>query len=60
MEANDALSLRRAQATRELLISRGFDARRVQAVGRGERQPAVATDDEVAEPRNRRTEIIVR
>ncbi len=60
MEANDALSLRRAQATRELLISRGFDARRIQAVGRGERQPAVATDDEVAEPRNRRTEIIVR
>lgn len=60
VEANDALSLRRAQATRELLIGRGFDARRIQAVGRGERDPAVATDDEVAEPRNRRTEIIVR
>lgn len=60
VESNDALSLRRAQATRELLISRGFDARRIQAVGRGERQPAVPTDDEVAEPRNRRTEIIVR
>lgn len=59
-EANDALSLRRAQATREILIQRGFDARRIQAVGRGERDPAVATEDEVAEPRNRRTEIIVR
>ncbi|HMN20614.1 MAG TPA: OmpA family protein [Ottowia sp.] len=59
-EANDALSLRRAQATREMLIQRGFDARRIQAVGRGERDPAVATEDEVAEPRNRRTEIIVR
>lgn len=59
-ETNDALSLRRAQATRELLIGRGFDARRIQAVGRGEREPAVATADEVAEPRNRRTDIIVR
>lgn len=58
--ANDALSLRRAQATRELLIARGFDARRIEAVGRGERDPAVPTADEVAEPRNRRTEIVVR
>ncbi len=60
LEANDALSLRRAQAIRELVIARGFDARRVEAVGRGEREPAVPTDDEVTEPRNRRTEIIVR
>ena len=30
------------------------------AVGRGEREPAVDTPDEVAEPRNRRSEIIVR
>lgn len=60
LEANDALSLRRAQATRELLIQRGFDARRIQAVGRGERDPAVPTEDEAAEPRNRRTEVIVR
>lgn len=58
--ANDALSLQRAQSIRELLIAKGFDARRVEAVGRGEREPAVATDDEVAESRNRRTTIIVR
>lgn len=58
--SNDALSLRRAQATRELLISRGFDPRLIEAVGRGERELAVPTDDETPEPRNRRTEIIVR
>ena len=32
----------------------------VDAVGRGERAPLVATDDEVAEAQNRRAEIIVR
>jgi OOP family OmpA-OmpF porin len=30
------------------------------AIGRGEREPAVPTEDEVAEPRNRRAEIIIR
>lgn len=58
--ANDGLSLQRARAIREMLIQRGFDPRRVQAVGRGEREPVAPTDDEVAEPRNRRTEIVVR
>jgi OOP family OmpA-OmpF porin len=60
LEANDALSLRRAEAVRALIIERGFHAARVRAVGRGERQPLVATDDEVDEPRNRRVEIVVR
>lgn len=57
---NDRLSLERALGLRELLIQRGFPAQRVQAVGRGEREPAVPTDDDVAEPRNRRAEITVR
>lgn len=60
LEANDALSRRRAAAIRELLIQRGFDAARVEAVGRGEREPAVPTADNVAEPQNRRAEIVVR
>ena len=60
VEANDALSLRRAQAVRELVIGRGFDAARVDAVGRGEREPVVETADEVDEPKNRRVEILVR
>ena len=60
VESNDALSLQRAQAVRQLFIDRGFDPARVDAVGRGEREPLVPTDDEVDEPRNRRTEILVR
>lgn len=60
VEANDALSRKRAAAIRELLIQRGFDAARVEAVGRGEREPAVPTADNVAEPQNRRAEIVVR
>ena len=60
VEANDRLSLERAQAIRALLIERGFDAARIEAVGRGEREPAVPTDDEVVEPRNRRAEVVVR
>lgn len=60
LEANDKLSLERAQAIRALLIERGFKAALIDAVGRGEREPAVPTDDEVAEPRNRRAELLVR
>lgn len=59
-ELNDRLSLERALALRERLIQRGFPALRIEAVGRGEREPAVPTDDGVAEPRNRRAEITVR
>ena len=60
LEANDSLSLQRAQAVRDLLIERGFKAALIDAVGRGEREPVVPTEDEVAEPRNRRAEILVR
>lgn len=60
LEANDRLSLERAQAIRTLLIEQGFTADRVEAQGRGEREPLVPTDDEVAEPRNRRAEVLVR
>ena len=60
VESNDALSLQRASAVRELVIQRGFDAARVDAVGRGEREPIVPTADEVDEPKNRRAEIVVR
>lgn len=59
-QANDALSLQRAQALREMLIQRGFEPSRIEAVGRGEREPLVPGADEVAEPRNRRVEIVVR
>ncbi len=59
-DANDALSLRRANAIRDLLVEMGFRGDLVAPVGRGEREPLVATEDDVPEPRNRRAEIIVR
>lgn len=60
VQSNDTLSLQRAQAVRQLVIDRGFDPNRVEAVGRGEREPVVQTADEVEEPKNRRAEIVVR
>ena len=59
-DANDALSLRRANAIRELLVSKGFRAELIDPVGRGEREPLVPTEDDVPEPRNRRAEVFVR
>ena len=59
-QTNDALSLQRAQAVRELLVSQGFAPELVEAVGRGEREPVVPTEPNVDEPRNRRADIIVR
>lgn len=60
VEANDALSLQRASTVRQLLVEQGFRAELIEAVGRGERAPMVPTADEVAEPQNRRAEILVR
>jgi outer membrane protein OmpA-like peptidoglycan-associated protein len=57
---NDELSLARAERMREMLIARGIPAERIQARGRGEREPLVATPDDVREPKNRRVEINVR
>lgn len=57
---NDILSLQRAERVRQVLLGLGIAADRVQAVGRGEREPLVPTEDEVPEPRNRRVEITVR
>ena len=57
---NDRLSLQRAQRVREELTRLGIPPDRIQAAGRGEREPLVPTADGVAEPRNRRVEINVR
>ena len=59
-EANDKLSLQRAQRVKADLVTQGIAAGRVQASGRGEREPLVPTADGVDEPRNRRVEISVR
>ena len=60
LEINDALSLERAKAIRQRLIASGFKAELIEAIGRGKRELAVPTADEVAEPQNRRVEILVR
>lgn len=58
--ANDELSLKRAQAVVQLLVSAGAPENRTEAVGRGKRELLVKTADEVDEPKNRRVEIVVR
>jgi outer membrane protein OmpA-like peptidoglycan-associated protein len=60
VQYNDVLSLKRAEMVRSALIAAGVTAAEIEVAGRGERESAVATDDEVAEARNRRVEIIVR
>lgn len=60
VQFNDSLSLQRAERVRAELVKLGIAEARVQIAGRGEREPLVPTDDEVAEPRNRRVEISVR
>ena len=57
---NDALALRRAETVRAMLIGRGLSPAGIAAVGRGKREPLVPTADGIAEPRNRRVEIVVR
>lgn len=58
--ANDALSLKRAEQVRELLVNEGFVRESITVAGRGEREPAVPTEDEIAEPKNRRVEVKIR
>ncbi len=60
VQANDALSLKRAAKVREVLVAAGLSEKVIETAGRGEREPLVPTEDEVAEPRNRRVEISVR
>ena len=60
VEANDALSLKRAEVVAQLLVKMGVSREKIGLVGRGEREPLVPTADEVDEPRNRRVEIKLR
>ncbi|TVV72683.1 OmpA family protein [Sphingomonas solaris] len=59
-EDNDALSLKRAQQIREVLITQGLDPASTRAVGRGERDMLVATADGMRAAANRRVEVVVR
>lgn len=57
--ANQALSERRAAAVRDYLVRRfRIPPARLETVGLGETQLAVQTGDNVAEPRNRRVQVL--
>ncbi len=53
------LSLRRTDNVKAALIARGVNEGGISVAGRGEAEPAIATDDGVREPANRRVEIIL-
>jgi outer membrane protein OmpA-like peptidoglycan-associated protein len=59
-QLNDALGKQRADTVRTALMRLGVPADDIHAISRGKRALAVPTADNVAEPRNRRVEIIVR
>ena len=56
---NEPLSLQRADATRDYLVSRGVAANRFQIDGRGSREPVASNDTEAGRARNRRVEIFL-
>lgn len=59
-EFNDPLSLKRAEAMKQVLVDAGIAPERIVTAGRGERDLLIKTADGVDEPRNRRVEIRVR
>jgi outer membrane protein OmpA-like peptidoglycan-associated protein len=59
-QVNDALGQQRADTVRSALMRLGIPADDIHAISRGKRSLSVPTADGVAEPRNRRVEIIVR
>ncbi len=60
LELNDKLSRKRAQTVADILIGYGISPDVIEATGRGEREPAVATGNNVSEAANRRVDIRVR
>jgi outer membrane protein OmpA-like peptidoglycan-associated protein len=57
---NDALAIQRAGTVRDMLVEAGVDPSLIAIAGRGEREPAVPTADEVPLADNRRVEINLR
>jgi outer membrane protein OmpA-like peptidoglycan-associated protein len=57
-KANRELSLRRAQSCRDYLVSKGIEAARVKAVGKGDEVPVAPNDTEQGRQQNRRIEAI--
>ncbi len=60
VESNRKLSFKRANAIKSRLVSYGAEAQSITVFGKGEAQLAVGTEDNVAEPANRRVDIQLR
>lgn len=58
-QANLALSERRAQAVRDMLVEMGIDGGRIEAVGMGEDFPIASNETPEGQARNRRVDVIV-
>lgn len=56
---NEPLSLQRADATRDYLVSRGVASNRFSIDGRGAREPVASNDNDSGRARNRRVEIFL-
>lgn len=56
---NERLARERAEFVRQLLVGQGAEFRRMVVSSHGKGNPAVPTADGVAEPRNRRVEVIL-
>jgi outer membrane protein OmpA-like peptidoglycan-associated protein len=58
-QANQILSMQRAKAVYDYLISKGIDGDRLRYTGYGESQPLVPNDSAAARQKNRRTEFVI-
>ncbi len=57
---NINLSLKRARAVRQILVSHGASAEHIEVDSHGEGNPLVLTLDNIMEPKNRRVEVTIR
>jgi outer membrane protein OmpA-like peptidoglycan-associated protein len=57
---NNPLSRERAESVKDFLSDRGVPASRIEAVGRGEREPIASNETSEGQAKNRRVEIFLR